>query len=66
MANNVVERPNDLQHRYIQWAGMSTESKPTSGIATGSLALEIDTAKVYAFNESDSTWYVIAELGGGS
>ena len=35
---------------------LSTDSKPTTGIANGSLCLEMDTGKIYAFNEAGSTW----------
>ena len=42
--------------RYIEAFGLSTDSKPTSGIITGSTFVEVDTAKVYLFNESSSAW----------
>lgn len=35
---------------------LSTDTKPTTGIANGSLVLEMDTGKIYAFNETASTW----------
>ena len=39
-------------------AGLSTESKPTAGIATGSTFEEVNTGKTYRFAEGDSpTWY---------
>ena len=52
---------------YIEAAGLSTDTKPTVGICTGSLFLEVNTGDVYAFEEGDSPkWDKIAELGGGS
>lgn len=42
--------------RYIEAFGLSTDSKPTTGIITGSTFVEVDTAKVYLFNESASAW----------
>ena len=39
---------------YIEAAGLSTDSKPTTGIATGSLFLEANTGDIYAFEEGDS------------
>ena len=49
---------------YIEAAGTSLDSKPT-GVATGSLFLEVDTGDVYAFAEGDSpAWNKIAALGG--
>lgn len=53
--------------RYIEAAGLSTDSKPTENLITGSLFLEADTGDVYAFAEGDSpAWNQIASLGGGS
>lgn len=43
---------------YAEFAGLSTESKPTTGIVTGSLYRAVDTGKVYAFAEGDTpAWY---------
>ena len=44
----------------IEAACLSTDTKPTDGIANGSLCLEIDTGKIYAYNEDGSAW---VELG---
>lgn len=53
--------------KYIEAAGLSTDSKPTKGVATGSLFLEVDTGDVYAFAEGDNpAWNQIAALGGGA
>lgn len=38
----------------VKLAGLSTDSKPTTGIVTGSEFLEVDTGDVYAFAEGDS------------
>ena len=38
----------------IEAACLSTDAKPTAGIANGSLCLEMDTGKIYAFNETAS------------
>lgn len=40
----------------VQVAGLSTDAKPTSGIATGSLFLEVDTGKIYAYDEVGENW----------
>lgn len=48
--------------RYIEAAGLSTDDKPTSGVATGSLFQEVNTGKVYAFAEGDpGNWYMIKD-----
>lgn len=67
MVRITVETPLNGETRYIEAAGLHDDSKPTAGIATGSLFLEVDTGDVYAFAEGDSpAWGKIAELGGAS
>ena len=67
MVRVIVERIIEGNKRYIEAAGLKTESKPTSNIVTGSLFLEVDTGDVYAFAEGDvPAWNKIAELGGGA
>lgn len=34
----------------------SGDSKPTTGIVNGSTCIEVDTGKVYLFNEATSAW----------
>lgn len=46
---------------YVEMAGLSTDAKPTAGLVTGSLFLEVDTGDVYAFDETTDTWN---EIGG--
>ena len=49
----------------INGACLSTDSKPTTGIANGSMCLEIDTGKLYAYNEDDGEWVEQPGAGGG-
>lgn len=42
--------------RYIEAFGLSTDSKPTTGIVTGSVFVEVNTGKCFLFNEDASTW----------
>lgn len=51
--------------RHIEIACISTDTKPTENVATGSLCLEVDTGKTYAFNEEDSEWEELPSSGGG-
>ena len=37
--------------RYCEFAGLSGDTKPLTGIVTGSMFLEVDTGKAYAFDE---------------
>ena len=39
----------------IEAACLSTDTKPTDGIANGSACIEMDTGDVYMFNEASST-----------
>lgn len=67
MIRKIVEQPFTADKTYTEIACLSTDSKPTGGMVTGSLALEVDTGDVYAYDETSSgTWGKIAELGGGS
>lgn len=67
MVRALVERTYAEDKIYVELACLSTDTKPTDGIVTGSLALEVDTGDVYAFAEGDSpTWNKIAALGGGA
>lgn len=54
--------------RYGEYACLSTDDKPVEiGLATGSLALEVDTGDVYAYDEEGaegSEWVKICALGG--
>ena len=42
---------------YVEIAGTSSESKPTSDIVTGSRFDEVDTGKQYRFDELSGAWY---------
>lgn len=44
----------------VKLAGLSTDSKPTAGIATGSSFLEVNTGKVFLFDEVGGTWTEVA------
>lgn len=67
MVRLLVEQTFSTGKKYIEAACLSTDTKPTANIITGSLALEVDTGDVYAFDEtSTGTWGKIAALGGGS
>ena len=49
-----------------EYVCLSTDTKPTDvkngwgGIANGSLCLEMDTGKIYAFDEQNKMWLEIA------
>ena len=39
-----------------EYAGLSTDTKPTDGVATGAIFVEVDTGKVYFYNSAAETW----------
>lgn len=45
--------------------GTSSDSKPTTGYANGTLFLEVDTGILYAFCESDGLWTQLGKNNGG-
>lgn len=51
------ERPYPFaDKRYIEAFALSTDTKPTEGILTGSCIICVDTGKAYLFDEASSTW----------
>lgn len=52
------ERPYQFapDKRYIEGYALSTDTKPTAGILTGSCIIEVDTGDAYLFNEAASAW----------
>ena len=65
LKNEIYKTVNGADMHLIQIACKSTDSKPTTGIVTGSLALEVDSGKIYAFDEASSEWDEIGSSGGG-
>ena len=45
--------PNGENGDLMQFAGLSTDTKPAEGIAENSLFLELDTGDIYYFDGSD-------------
>lgn len=41
---------------YIEAAGLSTDTKPTAKVVTGSYFFEVDTGFWYSFDETDNEW----------
>lgn len=52
----LVYRPITNSVAYVEISGDSTETKPTAGIADGSIFVESNTGKVYFFNEKSGDW----------
>ena len=52
----LVENKFSDNKKYVELYGTSSDSKPTTGIVTGSVFVEVDTGKRYLFNEDASAW----------
>lgn len=46
----------DSIKRYVEGTCLSTDTKPVDNIGNGSVLLEMDTSKVYLFDEENSIW----------
>ena len=42
--------------RLIESYGLSTDTKPTTGVITGSVFIEIDTSSAYFYDEDSGNW----------
>lgn len=56
MVRILEERIFEDSKRYISIACLSTDSKPTADIVTGSSAIEVDTSDAYLFDEVSGAW----------
>lgn len=54
----VQEQIYDSGKTYVEGACLSTDSKPTD-VANGSILVEMDSGKIYMFNESATAWVEI-------
>ena len=42
--------------KLVNLYGSSADTKPTEGLANGSACVEVDTGKLFLFNEAAQTW----------
>lgn len=59
MFTNITASYNDGDV-LIESACLSTDTKPTDGIANGSICIEMDTGSIYMFNEAGAEWLEVA------
>ena len=50
------ERIIEGNKKYIEAACLSTDSKPTADLVTGSVLVTVDNGKGYLFNETAGEW----------
>lgn len=61
MVRKIVDKTFTGEKHYVELFGLSTDTKPTAGIITGSKFTEVNTGDVYLFDETDSgTWTKVA------
>lgn len=63
MVREIIKKMQNDDVNYYEFAGLSTDAKPTHNIGTGSLFLEVDTGEWYAFDETSGDW---TQIAGGS
>ena len=51
--------PNGSKNR-VEGECLSTDTKPTTDIANGSILIEMDTGKIFMFDATNSTWREVA------
>lgn len=56
MFTNIKAVQIDSDSTYVEAVCLSTDSKPTTGIANGSTCIEMNTGKIFMFNEAGSAW----------
>ena len=56
MFTTIKEQAYDGKDSLIQAVCLSTDSKPTTGIQNGSICIEMNTGKIFMFNEAGSAW----------
>jgi hypothetical protein len=52
----LLDKTFDNEHHYIHAVGLSTDTKPTTGIITGSKFVAVDTGAGYLFDETAGEW----------
>ena len=61
MVRLIVEKTFQDKKLYVEGFCVSQDTKPTSGIVTGSKIIEVDTGDVYLFEEGDSPlWHKVS------
>ena len=45
-----------INEKTYEYHGLSTDTKPIEGVGNGSVFFEMDTCKVFMFNEESKTW----------
>ena len=57
MVRILIDTQFDDDKHYIEVVGLSTDTKPSGEIITGSKFNEVNTGKEYRFDEVSGEWY---------
>ena len=59
MIRAITEITFDDDQKYAEMYGLSTDTKPTTGLVTGSVFVEVNTGDSYLFDEVGSEWHKV-------
>ena len=59
MIRAITEIVFDDDQKYSEMFGLSTDTKPTTGLVTGSSFVEVDTGNAYLFDEVSGDWHKV-------
>lgn len=65
MITFISNKQYEAGKNLVEIACLSTDDKPTDGIANGSMCTEMDTGDVYFFDEAGGAWIKFGSGGGG-
>ena len=53
---NGIQSSGGFYAAPVIYYGLSTDAKPTTGVANGSVFIEMDTSKLYFFDAANAAW----------
>lgn len=59
MIRAVTEILFDEDQKYSEMFGLSTDTKPTTGLVTGSSFVAVDTGEAFLFDEVSNEWHKV-------
>lgn len=53
---NNAQKLGNRYRRPVTWYGLSTDSKPTENVVNSSVFVEMDTGKLYFYDQTGGEW----------
>lgn len=53
---DIIKNEGEERITTGQFVGLSTDEKPTENIGNGTMFIEMDTKKIYFYDEENETW----------